>query len=91
MRIWNYQTNQMEIMIQGKSFFQNLLTLHKEVGDIKSYDIKVTRKGEGTNTTYMLLPTAPKDFEHNDSITEVDLADNFKPMEKEKNYYADGR
>ena len=83
-RIWNYTTNQMEIMIQGKNFFNDLLTLHKEVGDITSYDIKVVRKGEGTETKYTLLPTVPKDFAITDGITEVDMKDVFSPPTKEE-------
>ena len=77
-RIWNYTTNQMEIMIQGKNFFQQLLTLHKEVGDITSYDIKVVRKGDGTDTTYTLLPSAPKDFEVTEGIEDVNLEEILK-------------
>lgn len=82
-RIWNYSTKQMEIMIQGKQFFEQLLNLHREVGDIQTYDIKVTRKGTGTDTTYMCLPMAPKEFEHASEIVEIDFAEQFKPMAKE--------
>jgi hypothetical protein len=83
-RIWNYTTNQMEIMIQGKVFFSQLLTLHKEVGDITSYDIKVVRKGSGTDTTYTLLPSAPTDFKITDGITNVDMANLFSPPTREE-------
>lgn len=83
-RIWNYTTNQMEIMIQGKTFFGQLLTLHKDVGDIRSYDIKVVRKGSDTSTTYMLLPMKEAAFEHTDKIEEVNYGDLFKPIEKDK-------
>ena len=62
-RVWNYKEERLEIMIQGRTFFSQLLDLHKEVGDITTYDIKVIRKGEGTNTTYTLLPQAVKEFE----------------------------
>lgn len=78
-RIWNYTTNQMEIMIQGRTFFSNLLDLHKEVGDITSYDIKVIRKGNGTDTTYTLLPQRPETFTITDGVQEVDMADVFAP------------
>ena len=83
-KIWNYAEDKMEIMIQGRDFFQQLLNLHREVGDIKTYDIKVTRTGIGTDTTYMLLPTAPKDFAITDGITEVDVSEQLQPMDKEK-------
>ena len=62
-RIWNYKEERLEVMIQGRTFFSQLLDLHKEVGDITTYDIKVIRKGEGTNTTYTLLPQPAKEFE----------------------------
>lgn len=77
MRIWNYKTNQMEIMIQGKKFFTDLLNLHKEVGEITTYDIKVIRNGEGTETSYMLVPQAVSDFKVTDdmNITDVDLSE----------------
>lgn len=78
-RVYNYGTKEMEIMIQGKTFFSNLLTLHKEVGDITSYDIKVVRKGTGTDTTYQLLPQAPKEVEFDEGvIKDVDFAEQFK-------------
>lgn len=84
MRIWNYNTKQMEVMIQGKQFFEQLLNLHREVGDIKSYDIKVTRKGSDTTTTYMLLPTTPKEFEFAEQVEEINFEETFKPIEKDK-------
>ena len=84
-RIWNYKTEQMEIMIQSKTFFSQLLDLHKEVGDITSYDIKVIRKGEGTSTVYTMLPSAPKDFDvEGKDIVEVDFAEQFKAPTKEE-------
>ena len=83
-RIYNYTTKQMEIMIQGKQFFEQLLNLHREVGDIQTYDIKVTRKGSDTSTTYMLLPTNPKAFEHTDQMEDVNFEELFRPIDKEK-------
>ena len=83
-RIWNYTTKQMEIMIQGKQFMEQLLNLHREVGDIKTYDIKITRKGKDTTTTYMALPTQPKDFEHTAELKDVNFDEVFVPIEKDK-------
>lgn len=82
-RIWNRETNQMEVLIQGTKFFSQLLTLHKEVDDITKYDIKVRRTGSGTDTTYMLLPQQPADFDHAADLTEVDMAELFAPKPKE--------
>lgn len=82
-RIWNYTTNQMEVMIQGRTFFSQLLDLHKEVGDITTYDIKVIRKGEGMETTYTLLPQAPKPLEITEGIENVNMEEYFKTPERE--------
>lgn len=75
LRIWNYKTEQMEVLIQGKKFFSDLLSLHREVGDITTYDIKVIRNGEGTETTYMILPQTPTEFEITEGIEDVNLAE----------------
>lgn len=83
-RIWNYTTNQMEIMVQGKTFFQQLLTLHKEVGDITTYDIKVIRKGSDTNTTYTLLPSIEEPFKHTDAIEDVNFSEAFTAPDRDK-------
>lgn len=77
-RIWNYTTAKMEVLIQGRTFFSQLLTLHKEVGDIRGYDIKCIRKGSGTDTTYTLLPAAPTPFTTTEGVEEIDMAETFK-------------
>lgn len=58
MIIYNFKTKQVEILEQGKSFMEQLLTFHTEIGDISKYNIKVKRIGEGTNTSYSLIPCA---------------------------------
>jgi len=83
-RIWNYTTQRMEILIQGRSFFTNLLELHKEVGELKTYDIKVIRKGQGKDTKYVLLPAAPAEFQYADQCEEVDMKEQFKAPTKEE-------
>ena len=83
LRIWNHDTKQMEVLIQGTKFFSQLQTLHKEVDDITKYEIKVRRSGSGTDTTYMLLPQQPSAFEHADQLTPVDMAELFAPKPKE--------
>lgn len=84
LRIWNYTTNQMEIMIQGKGFMSQLLMLNREVGDLRDYDVKVIRKGSGKDTTYMIMPTAPVDFStEGKNIEEVDMEETFKAPERE--------
>lgn len=80
--VYNYTTKQYEILIQGKTFFSQLLTLHREIGDIRDYDIKIVRNGEGKNTTYTILPTAPKEFECDEEAPVVDFEEVFKPLDK---------
>ena len=85
LRIWNYTTNQMEIMIQGRTFMQNLLMWHKEMGDLREYDVKVVRSGSGTNTTYNIMPMTPSPFDTEDKlIEEVDMEEQFKAPTKEE-------
>lgn len=82
-RVWNYKTNQMEVMIQGKNFFSQLLTFHREIGDLTTYDIKVIKNGSGKDTTYTLIPQQPTNFEFESGVTEVDMEELFKPQERE--------
>jgi hypothetical protein len=73
----------MEILIQGKNFFSQLLTFHREIGDITTYDIKVIKNGSGKETTYTLIPQQPKAFELMSEVTEVNMEEMFKPLDKE--------
>ena len=84
-RIWNYDTNQMEIMIQGKVFFSQLHDLLSEIGDLRTFDIKVVRKGEKTDTVYTLIPKQPEDFVmEGKDIKEVNYDEIFKAPTKEE-------
>ena len=70
-------------MIQGKNFFNQLLTLHREVGDLKTYDLKIIRNGEGKDTTYTILPSQPTEFGITEGIEEVNMEELFKAPERE--------
>ena len=61
---------------------QNILALHEEVGDIRTYDIKIKRSGTDKSTTYTALPTAPSDFEFTDQIYDVDMKETFKAPDR---------
>ena len=81
--IYNYKTEQVEILEQGKAFFEQLYSFHTEIGNIGTYDIKVKRIGEKTNTTYTLIPCAPSEFDK--EIGELpDLNKQFAPPTKEQ-------
>ena len=85
MRILNKNTGRMEIMLQGKQFMQDLYTYHKEIGDLRDYDIKVVRKGTETDTKYTLLPCPPAPLTDAEKalISEVDLPEVLKPYDKD--------
>lgn len=82
-RVWNYKEDRMEVLVQGKSFFSQLLDLHREVGDLTTYDLKIIRKGSGTDTNYTIIPAPPKEFEHADKVTEVNMEEMFKAPDTE--------
>lgn len=53
--IYNYNTNEVEVMEQGKTFFQDILDLREEIinkgNKIEDVIFKVKRKGTGQNDT----------------------------------------
>ena len=58
---------------------------HKEMGDLREYDVKVVRSGSGTNTTYNIMPMTPSPFDTEDKlIEEVDMEEQFKAPTKEE-------
>ena len=82
--IYNYKTEQVEILEQGKAFFEQLHSFHTEIGDIAGYDIKVKRIGEKTNTTYTLIPCAVSEFDKEIEGDLPDLSKQFAPPTKEQ-------
>lgn len=54
MNVINRTTGAVEIIEQGSDFFQELLDIREEHGDLKAFDIKVKRKGVDQNTSYRL-------------------------------------
>ena len=60
MNVINRKTNSLEVLDQGRDFFLNLLDLHKEVGDVTTYDIKVKTSNAGTtDVNHTIIPGAP--------------------------------
>lgn len=60
--IWNYGTKQIEILEQGNDFFSDLLTFVQDpdLGDLRGYDLKITRKGVKKDTSYTVIPGIKK-------------------------------
>ena len=63
MHVFNFTTNRVEILEQGKTFFTQLRALHEEIGDIRNYNIKIKTQNAGsTDVTYTLMPCAPTEL-----------------------------
>lgn len=75
LNVINRTTGKVEVLEQGKTFFEELLELHTDVGDVTTYDIKVKRKGKTKNDTKYKLTE--------DVHTEL-TPDELKMIEKDK-------
>jgi hypothetical protein len=69
LNVYNYNTKQVELLEQGRSFFEELLIIREDNGDVTGYDIKVRRRGMNKDTSYRLDVVKadnsinPKDYE----------------------------
>ena len=59
LHVINKSTNALELLEQGKTFFDQLLVFKNNMGDLRDYDIKVIRTGKDKQTTYTMIPMAP--------------------------------
>lgn len=63
MHVYNFSTGRTEILEQGKNFFTQLHALHEEMGNIKTYNIKVKTQNAGsTDVIHTLMPCAPSEL-----------------------------
>lgn len=60
--ILNRSTGNVELLEQGKGFFEQLLGYMKAMGDLRKFDLRITRNGTGTNTSYVMIPMGAKDL-----------------------------
>jgi hypothetical protein len=61
--VWNYTEEAVQILEITQRTIQEALTGYEEnaeYGDLKAYDITITRKGEGRDTSYVVLPSPTK-------------------------------
>jgi len=83
--VYNHDTKQVEIMEQGKTFFEDLNELIKEsIQEGKAYEelvFKVKRTGSGTDTRYRIDVSRTEKLEPQ---TTIDLAEFFKPLTVEQ-------
>jgi len=56
LHVINKKTGKLELLEQGKTFFDQLLAYKTNIGDLRDYDIKVIRTGEKKDTTYTMIP-----------------------------------
>lgn len=81
--VWNVDKESAQIFQQSATFFKSIANLAKDedYGDPVNYDIKVTRNGTGTDTTYQVVPMpnkAPLSKAARDAVDKVDLMGNLK-------------
>lgn len=63
MHVYNFSTGKVEILEQGKNFFTQLHALHEEMGDIRTYNIKVKTQNAGsTDVIHTLMPCVPSEL-----------------------------
>lgn len=84
--IINRSTGNLEILDQGRTFFDELRDFNREQ-DLREYDIKAKRKGMDTSTTYRLDKEEPAPLSEDDlAITDktIDLAEYLAPHTPEQ-------
>ena len=78
----NRETGKLEILEQGKTFFEQLRDLNTDEGDLREYDIKVRRRGSGLDTSYRVDVAERTALSENDEKLlegKVKLNEFFKP------------
>jgi hypothetical protein len=64
--VWNYTTEQVEILVNDKATIITPLGTYlkdKEWGDLRNYDITINKEGEGRETKYSVIPSPKKKFD----------------------------
>jgi hypothetical protein len=64
--VWNYEKSEVEIMeITQKTIMNAIKSIidNPKWGDIKQYDITITKEGEGLNTEYAVMPNPKSELE----------------------------
>lgn len=94
--VWNQETKTPQIMQQSATFFRSIANLAQddEYGDPVGYDIKITRNGTGTDTTYAVVPSANRDILDDgakEAIESIDLIEKLKasPYSQNINWLSD--
>lgn len=58
--IYNYNTKQVELLDKGNKIFGQIATIFSQMGDVRNYDLTITRTGEDLGSiNYTTLPVFP--------------------------------
>jgi len=76
--IWNNNEESAQIFTNSATFFRQLAAYDadEDYGDIKGYNIKVSRQGEGTDTKYTIVPSPKKSeltSEQKSEVAKIDI------------------
>ena len=88
LHVINKKTGKLELLEQGKTFFDQLLAYKTNIGDLRDYDIKVIRTGEKKETTYTMIPMQKSGLTKEElalyEANKVDIADLIKAYTPEQ-------
>lgn len=65
-KVWNYETKQVEVFETDKASIINQIFNYEndsDYGDSQSYDLKISKSGQGMDTEYSVIPAPPKPVE----------------------------
>lgn len=74
------------ILNAGETVFDQLKQIMMQMGDLKSYDVTVTKTGSGKQSKYSVLPTFPPTplTENEQSLEKYDIPNMHKPLTEEQ-------
>lgn len=86
--VLNKKTGKVELLEQGKTFFDQLLVYKTNMGDIRDYDIKVIRTGKDKQTAYTMIPMPASGLTKEEyamyEANKIDIADLIAPYTEEQ-------
>jgi len=82
--VFNRSTNQIELLEQGKVFFEQLLVYKTNMGELNTFDLKIIRSGvKKGDTTYSYIPLPASELSKAEldmyEANKVDIHENLKP------------
>lgn len=74
--IWNYETKALQVMeVTQKTIMEGIKALvdNAKWGDPKTYDITITKSGEGLDTSYNVVPNPKEELDENVKMAHSDI------------------